>query len=142
MLLFEAARAQLCQNVVLPALESGTHVLSDRFIDSTTAYQGCARGLGIEIAEIMNKFATIGGKAYPDRTYLLDIEVAEGFGRLHKDGEELDRMELAGDEFHRKVRQGYVYAAAHDPRFCVVDASGTIEEVEEAIWQDVKQLLC
>lgn len=130
--LYSAARAQLVRQVIIPALKRGSYVLSDRFADSTTVYQGYGRGLDIETIEKINSFAI--GEAVPDITFLLDMRVEEGFARINKDRRELDRMEREPREFHERVRNGYLeLAKRHHERFYVVDASLEPGQVEVQI---------
>jgi dTMP kinase len=133
LLLFAASRAQLVRNVIQPALEKGTWVVADRFLDSTTVYQGIGRGLDVAAVKAINSFAV--GECLPDLTLLLDLDVEVGHARaLAASGESEDRMESQPMEFFRKVRQGYLDLAAEEPeRIAVVDASATIDEVTEAI---------
>ncbi len=144
LLLFTASRAQLMDWVVLPALEAGTWVLCDRFIDSTMAYQGFARGMDLDALERINDFA-IRGRT-PDLTILLDLEVERGFERLaerYADGAgSADRFEREDRGFHHRVRDGYHRLAARDPgRFRMVDSDRTIEVVSAEIWAAVKEAL-
>lgn len=144
LLLFTASRAQLMDQVILPALENGGWVLCDRFIDSTMAYQGFARGLNISTLDAINKFAVYERK--PDLTILLDLEVEAGFQRLenrYADSEEShDRFEREAREFHHKVRSGYHELAAREPeRFVIIDSDRAIEEVSADIWTAVQGAL-
>ena len=141
LLLFLAARAQLVNNVVLPALEAGTWVVSDRFSDSTFAYQGYGRGLPLDVLRMANDFACAGLR--PDRTVLLDADPAVTLVRMRSreaaTATEADRIERAGAEFHSRLRRGFLEMAAAEPdRISVVDASGTPEEVEGRIWKSLK----
>ena len=137
LLLFLAARAQLVRNVIRPALESGKWVVSDRFSDSTVAYQGYGRGLPIDMLKDMNDFACEGLK--PDLTVLLDVSPETSARRLRAreaaTNTAADRIELAGDEFHRRLRRGFAeQAKEHPERIVTVDANGSVEEVWEQIW--------
>ena len=141
LLLFLAARAQLVRNVIKPALADGAWVVSDRFCDSTFAYQGYGRGLPLDILRIANDFACDG--LLPDRTVLLDVEPAVALERMRERAartkEPADRIELAGADFHARLREGFLRMAAENPgRISVVDAAGTVEEVEERIWKSLK----
>lgn len=143
-LLFSASRAQLVRRVILPALETGAWVISDRFADSTTVYQGIARGLGIEAMLSLHRLAI--GSAVPDLTLLLDLDVEEGFRRLaERQAREKcgpDRMERETREFHRRVRDGYLEIARREPdRFRVIDAAASAEVVEERVWTEVDRVL-
>lgn len=139
-LLFAASRAQLVHNVILPALEKGTHVVSDRFVDSTTAYQGFGRGFPVERMLVINDFAI--GQAVPDLTMLLDLTVDLSFKRLAKRHQEnfdrSDRIEREEREFHERVRNGYLTLAKRWPeRFLIIDASQDPVDVEAEIWTRV-----
>lgn len=123
-LLFGAARADLVERVIRPALEAGRTVISDRYGDSTVAYQGGARGLGIERVEELNSWLT--GKLDPDVTFLLDVEPAAAAGR----GGELDRFEREGEDLQRAVAQAYdELAERHLHRYVRLDGSRPPEEV-------------
>jgi dTMP kinase len=133
LLLFAASRAQIVREKIRPLIESGVFVILDRFLDSTTVYQGHARGLPLESVNAINRFA-IGG-TLPQLTILLDLDTATAWQRIHATGRELDRMESQPPEFFEKVRQGYLQLAAAEPgRIKVVDAGATPEAVHEAIW--------
>jgi dTMP kinase len=121
-LLYAAARAQLVATLVAPLLEAGTTVLLDRFVDSSLAYQGAGRGLGVEAVRAINDFGT--GGLVPDLTLLLRIEPAVGRARQSDRGEAPDRLELAGAAFFDAVARAYDELAAAEPeRFRVLDAS-------------------
>ena len=132
LLLFNAARAQLVAEVILPALQDGKIVVCDRFYDSTTVYQGYARGLDQHLVHSANRIAT--GGLVPDITFLLDIPVRQGLAR--KSIRETNRFERAAIEFHEKVRQGYLLLAKNEPeRFIVIDSSQSPEHINRIIWQ-------
>jgi len=141
LLLFCAARAELCARVIRPALEAGRHVVCDRFVDSTVAYQGAARGLGIEVVEQLNEVAIAGTE--PDLTLLLrlDPERAEARGQQRlaagaDDGS--DRFEGEGIELQRTVAAAYdELAARHPDRIVVVDAEGSPDEVHQRVMEAV-----
>ena len=144
LLLFTASRAQLMDQQIIPALENGDWVLCDRFIDSTMAYQGFARGMDIEILDRINDFAIHSRK--PDLTLLLDLDTERGFQRLEKrysNGEEtLDRFECEARDFHLRVRDGYHKLAEREPnRIRIVDADQAIDEVACSVWNTVKEVL-
>jgi dTMP kinase len=121
-LLYAAARAQLVATLVRPLLEGGAMVLLDRFVDSSLAYQGAGRGLGVEAVRAINDFGT--GGLVPDLTLLLRIEPAVGRARQSDRGETPDRLELAGAAFFDAVARAYDELAAAEPeRFRVLDAS-------------------
>ena len=143
-LLFLASRAQVVEGVIRPALESGTWVLCDRFADSTFAYQGYGRGLDLDELRRINSFAT-GGLA-PDRTILLNVSPEVSAKRMRAreaaTNTGADRMEKAGDDFHFRLRQGFLELAAAEPeRFSVIQADGAVEEVEEAVWNSILPML-
>jgi dTMP kinase len=143
LLLFAASRAQLVSEVVKPALERGLVVISDRFYDSTTVYQGIGRGLDLTFIKLLNQFVV--GACIPDRTLLLDLDVETArvrrMRRVRPVGSE-DRMEQLTKEFFEKVRRGYLEIARKEPgRVKVIDASQTEDEVEKAIWREVDGLL-
>jgi dTMP kinase len=128
LLLFLAARAQLVEHVIRPALAEGQIVLCDRYSDSTVVYQGHARGQDVETVRQLNAFATRG--LTPDLTLLLDIPPEEGLARQG----ERNRMEQEPLDFHRRVRDGYLTEARRDPaRITVIDASQSLEDVSSHI---------
>jgi len=132
LLLFEAARAQITEEVIKPALEQGKIVLCDRFFDSSSAYQGMARGMGMDFVASLNMAATGGLK--PDITFFFDITVEEALARRGKRGEASDRIELAGIKFQEDVRKGYLQIAEEsDGRVVTIDATQGIEEIFEQI---------
>jgi dTMP kinase len=135
LLLFAASRAQLVREVIQPALAEGRVVISDRFWDSTTVYQGVARAISPDAVEQINHFAV--GSLRPDVTFLLDMDSAESFARAvsRRSPDELaDRMEQEPLAFYEAVRQGYLTLARAEPhRFCVLDASQSIEQIAEQI---------
>lgn len=140
LLLFAASRAQLVREKIRPLLESGTFVILDRFLDSTTVYQGIARGLPLESVRAINHFA-IGG-TLPNLTLVLDMDSATAWQRIHQSGRELDRMESQPQSFFEKVRQGYLEVAQAEPqRIQVVDAGASPEAVHAAVWERVAERL-
>ena len=127
-LLYAAARAQLVAERLEPLLQAGTDVLLDRFVDSSLAYQGAGRGLGIDDVAAINAFAT--GAVRAERTLYLRIDPAEGRGRLASRGEAADRLELAGDGFFAAIARAYDELAAREPeRIAVIDAAQAPEAV-------------
>jgi dTMP kinase len=133
LLLFNAARAQLVNEVIQPAVETGRHVVCDRFIDSTVAYQGVARGLGVERVERLNDLVV--GDRMPDLTLLLRIDPADAF---YRQAEIEDRFETEGLEFQRQVARAYEdLAARHPERIVIVDAARDPEEVHQSVMQVV-----
>ena len=131
--LFAASRAQLVRAELIPALEAGGVVIADRFLDSTTVYQGIARGLDRAAVDAINGFAV--GECRPQLTLLLDLDAEEGRRRAAgRQGAE-DRMEQQPAEFYQKVRDGYLELAAAEPdRIRVVDASGEIDQIAAEVW--------
>lgn len=136
-LLFAADRAQHVAEVIRPALERGAVVITDRYCDSSLAYQAGGRELTAAEIRSLSMWATDG--LLPVRTYLLDMDPALSHTRLDHDE---DRMEAAGRAFQRRTRQAFLDLAAREPnRFRVIDASGTVEEVWQAIREDFVGLL-
>jgi dTMP kinase len=142
LLLFAASRAQLVREVIQPALAAGTDVISDRFLDSTTVYQGVARRLAAEDVRRVNAFAV--GNCLPDLTFVLDLEATEARGRVFGPGAESepDRIEREPLTFYERVRAGYLELAAAEPaRFRVIDASQSRDAIETQIFQHVREAL-
>jgi len=133
-----AARAQLVEEVLRPALARGKIVLCDRYGDASCAYQGKGRGLGIERVEELNQLAT--GGLEPDLTFLVDLSPAEGRARM---GDRLrDRMEREESEFHERVRAGYLELAdRHPERFRVLDGMLSKEALQAEAWTHLKEKL-
>jgi dTMP kinase len=152
MFLYAAARAQLAREVIRPAIDAGKTVICDRWVDSSIVYQGVARGLGRTVKEV-NFHATAG--LVPDRTILLDLDPEVALQRAAKRGADteknignrqstpvFDRMEAEGTTWHRKVREAYrALAAKHPGRIAVVDASGSMKAIQEAILKKVGRVL-
>lgn len=136
-LLFSASRAQLVREIIIPNLQSGNVVLSDRFFDSSTAYQGYGRGLPLEFINTINAFAA--GAAQPKITFILDISIEEVERRQHKRQSDLDRMELSNKNFFERVRNGYLAMAKENPRFKILSAEQSIQDIHEQIVQHLKQ---
>lgn len=136
-LLMAADRAQHAQTAIRPALESGRHVVCDRYVGSSVAYQGYGRGLDVdEVARISN-WAVDGLAA--DLVILLQVEAAEAAERT---GSPRDRIEAAGSGFHERVRDGFAAQAEQDPqRWAVVDGSGTVSAVADRVTEVVQQRL-
>ncbi|HTJ79314.1 MAG TPA: dTMP kinase [Rariglobus sp.] len=141
LLLFTAARAQLVREVIAPALLAGTIVLSDRFLDSTTVYQGVARNLGMDPVNLINQFAV--GNVMPNLTVIIDVPTELGLKRIRQRASDLpDRMERENIDFYDKVREGYLLLAKSMPkRFLVIDGSKTEDEVEHDIWHGLQKIL-
>lgn len=142
LLLFAASRAQLVAQIILPALAQGAVVLCDRYADSTTVYQGIARGLPLDAVKAVNTLATRG--RLPDATVLLDLDPEEArrrcLRRPRPAGGAQDRMESQPADFYRKVREGYLEIARAEPeRFVIVDAARPADEVEMEVWGVLKE---
>ena len=138
LLMFNASRAQLVEEVIQPSLKGGKVVICDRHADSTIAYQSYGRGLGLETVKAINSAATRGLK--PNLTVLLDIPAEEGL--IRKGSKRRDRFEQEALAFHQRVRDGYLKLAASDPeRWLVIDATQLKEKIAQIIWQKVRQLL-
>ena len=139
-LLYAAARAQLVEERVRPLLGEGSWVLLDRFVDSSLAYQGAARGLGVDRVRELNHFAT--GGLVPDRTLLLALDPAAGRARLAGRGEEPDRLEAEDAAFFARVAAAYDDLAREEPeRIRVIDAGGAEPEVLAAALAALEDLL-
>ncbi|WP_322508382.1 dTMP kinase [Anaerolinea sp.] len=138
-LLFQAARAQLVEQVIRPALSRGALVLSDRYADSTLAYQGYGHGYPLEELRRLIAFAT--GGLIPDLTFLLDVDPAQGLERKQREGE-WNRLDAYDLRFHQRVRAGYLEMARAEPhRWVVVDATQSIEVIQSDIRRCFEQRL-
>lgn len=137
LLLFAASRAQLVRELILPSVKAGKMVLCDRFLDSTTVYQGVARQIGQDPVTQINNFAV--GDIVPDLTVIVDVPAEIGLERIkHRISDMPDRMEEENVSFYSKVREGYLILARSLPdRFLVVDGTKMPQEVEEEIWQEI-----
>jgi len=143
-LLYSASRAQLVHQVILPHLKRGGAVVCDRYADSTFAYQGYGRGLEAEMLRLITRFATQSLK--PDLTIYLDLDPAQGLERKQNANSagagEWNRMDQLELDFHQRVRAGYLEMAQDEPeRWLVIDATGSIEAVNQAIRQRLDQYL-
>jgi dTMP kinase len=143
LLLFLASRAELVRKVITPALDRGDWVLCDRFLDSTTVYQGAGRELPTEIVERVNAFAV--GPNLPGLTIVLDLEPEAArerqIKRSHPGSGTFDRMEAEPLDFFDRVRQGYAdVAKAHAHRVKIVSAAGTIQQTAEVVWKEVAKM--
>lgn len=138
LLLFNASRSQLVEEVIQPNLKEGKVVICDRYADSSTAYQSYGRGLDLEVVKKINDTATGGLK--PDLSVLLDMPVEEGF--IRKKSERHDRFEREARVFHQQIRDGFLKMASEEPeRWLIIDASQSKEKIREIIWRRVSQLL-
>lgn len=130
-LLYQAARAQIVEQVIKPRLKAGEIVISDRYYDSTIAYQGYGHQQGLEQVRTLVKYAT--GGLVPDLTVLLDVDVEEGLKRKKKDNE-WNRLDAYTVEFHQRVRAGYLEMVKREPnRWMVVDAGREWESVQDEL---------
>ncbi len=149
LLLYAADRAQHVQEFVVPNLAAGKLVLSDRFYDATTAYQGYGRGFDLALIQKLNQLAT--NNLTPDLTLLFDIEVTTGLARVARRGGELaentdemqvDRLDSEPHEFHQRVRQGYLELAKKEPdRFRIISASGSIDAVRPLVMEALQGII-
>jgi dTMP kinase len=139
LLLFEASRSQLVREIIRPALEKGLVVICDRFLDSTTVYQGVARKLEPGIVEKLNDLAV--GDTRPDLTFVLDLDVATARARILRrvrPTQAPDRMEQEPPEFYERVGEGYRELARREPaRIRLLDGSRSPDEIENEIWREV-----
>lgn len=141
LLLFAAARAQLAREVIAPALIAGKIVLSDRYLDSSTVYQGIARNLAADPVAQINHFAI--GNVMPNLTVVIDVPTEVSLKRLKQRASDLpDRMERENIDFYKKVREGYLVLAKGMPeRFIVVDGTKSVDAIEKKIWAEIKARL-
>ncbi|MGI6686925.1 MAG: dTMP kinase [Christensenellales bacterium] len=137
-LLYAAARAQHVRDVIIPGLKAGKIVISDRFVDSSIAYQGAGRELGIETVRQMNAPAV--ANVMPDVTVFLELSPEDAEKRQH--ARTRDRLELAGAAFHRRVDSAYQEMIAAEPgRFLVIRATGEKQETAQKVYQSVMERL-
>ena len=143
-LLYSASRAQHVAQLIRPALERGEVVISDRYAESTLAYQGYGRGLDLDILKTITGFAT--GGLYPDLVIYLDLDVQLGLQRKLRDQQqgqgEWNRMDQQDIAFHRRVREGYLKMAGQDrERWLVIDATRSVEEIHSMVLGRVEEFL-
>lgn len=141
LLLFTAARAQVVREVIVPALTRGAIVVSDRYLDSSTVYQGIARNLAPGPVSDINRFAV--GNVMPDLTIVIDVPTEVSLERIRQRASDLpDRMERENIVFYTKVREGYLLLAQQWPeRVVVVDGTQTVEALDKKIWAEVQRCL-
>ena len=141
LLLFTASRAQISRELIEPALAAGTTVIADRFMDSTTVYQGVARRIDPGMVASVNDFAV--GECRPDVTFVLDLDgdVARERMRLRENPKgSVDRMEQEPPAFYEDVRKGYLRLAKEEPhRICVIDAADSVERIGENVWAILRE---
>lgn len=139
LLLFSASRAQLVREKVIPYLQQGDMVISDRFHDSSIAYQGFGRGLNPAFVRDLQNFAI--GEAIPDLTFFIDISIAEMIKRKSAvDPGVIDRIEKSRTEFYEKARNGYLKLAKEESRYRTIDGTKSIESIHEIIKRDIAYL--
>jgi dTMP kinase len=137
LLLFSASRAQLVREKIRPYLQKGIYVISDRFHDSSTAYQGYGRGIPIDVVMKIHDLAI--GDTIPDLTFFIDIPVGIANERKKKKSKvKLDRIELADIEFYNRVRSGYLEIARREERFKVIDGTQNIETIQNQIISELE----
>jgi dTMP kinase len=139
LLLYSAARRQHLSELIIPSLETGASVITDRFSDSTMAYQGYGRGIDRDLVERLDSIVT--GSLRPQLTLLLDLDVREGLSR-NREASKVDRLELEDVEFHERVRKGFLEISRREPeRVAVIDASEGVDKVHRAIMEAVRTRL-
>lgn len=137
LLLFSSSRAQLVREKIIPLLKQGYYVISDRFHDSSIAYQGYGRGISIESVMAIQNFAING--AVPNLTFFIDVPLDEIGRRRIKHGEDnLDRIELSENKFYKKVYNGYLELCNTQERVKLIDGTKNIEEVHQQILEEIK----
>lgn len=137
--LFSASRAQLVREIIRPYLEKGYYVISDRFHDSSTAYQGYGRGLPLDSILKIHNLAI--GNTIPDLTFIIDVPTSVAFERKRKKSlTDLDRIELSKNTFYEQVRVGYLELATKENRFRVIDGTKNIEEIHQKIIHEINSL--
>ncbi len=137
--LMAASRAQLVRESIKPALKEGKIVIADRFVDSSLAYQGYGRNIGLDLILELNKPALDG--VFPDLTIFLDVTPQVGFNRRNG-SDKIDRLDLQQKDFYDRVYRGYKEIIRKDrKRFAVIDSTKSIDEVRKAIWKIIRELL-
>jgi len=136
MLLYMAARAQMVEEIIRPALDQGKIVVSDRYLLANVVYQGYGGGLDVETLWQVGRVST--GGLLPDLTIVLDLPAKTAAGRINR---QLDRMEQQGAAFHARVREGFLTEAGRRPGIVVINAAASIDEVQNAIRQAAEKLL-
>ena len=140
LLLIAAARAQHVSEVILPALQDGKIVISDRFSDATVVYQGYRCGLDLDLIRHLNRIATCG--LSPERTFVLDLPVEIGLQRVRQRQSAMNRLDLEDFESHNRIRESYLAIASQEPnRITVIDAQADVDSVHESIKAEVDCLL-
>ena len=138
LILFAASRSQLVKEIIIPALENNVYVLSDRFHDSSIAYQSFGRGIDLNFVENLQRFVI--GKAVPDLTFFIDVEVEEIMLRMSKVKKvDLDRIESSKKDFYERVRRGYCYLAEKEKRFIKINGMISIEQINRMIVKEIQK---
>lgn len=138
LLLFSASRAQLVREIILPEIKKGNFVLSDRFHDSSVAYQGYGRGLNVNTVKEIQNFAI--GDALPAITFFIDIPIEEFIARKNlREKNALDRIEKSDIEFYKNVREGYLKLCSEEERFILINGINPIDEVHKEILSFIEQ---
>jgi dTMP kinase len=136
--LYSAARNQMINQKVIRELNEGNFVIADRFVDSTTAYQGFGRRIPMDLIRDINRAAT--GDLLPGLTFILDIDPEQVVNRRKERNIEIDRLESSGDDFYERVHKGYHKIAELDPiRVKLIDATQSIDQINSDIWEFVTQ---
>ncbi|MBA4407289.1 dTMP kinase [bacterium] len=139
LILFSGSRSQLVNQVIIPALKDNVYVISDRFHDSSIAYQSFGRKISLGFVEELQRFVI--GKAVPDITFFLDIPIDEVIKRKSKVKQvELDRIELSKMDFYERVRKGYLYLSEKEIRFRTINGQRSILEIHDIIISEIKKL--
>ncbi len=137
--LFSASRAQLVREKIHPYLDEGIYVISDRFHDSTSAYQGYGRGISLDAVKHINKLAI--GDTVPDITFIIDIPIEVARQRRSGRSEaQLDRIEITEGGFYDRVRKGYLEIAKNEKRFVVIDGTKTEEQIHKLVVEEIDVL--
>jgi len=139
-LLYSAARHQLVYEKISKELQSGNFVIADRYVDSTTAYQGYGRKIPMNFVKHVNRIATNG--LMPNITFYLDLDLLELRNRIKKYKGSVDRLETEGNEFYQRIRKGYLKIAEHDKdRVVIINAKQEINKIHTEIWEFVRKIL-
>jgi len=139
-LLYSAARHQLVYEKISKELQSGNFVIADRYVDSTTAYQGYGRKIPMNFVKHVNRIATNG--LMPNITFYLDLDLLELRNRIKKYKGSVDRLETEGNEFYQRIRKGYLKIAEHNKdRVVIINAKKEINKIHTEIWEFVRKIL-
>jgi dTMP kinase len=136
--LYLADRSHHVETIIKPYLKNNFFVISDRYIDSTIAYQGYGRGFNIFMLETLNNIAT--NELKPKLTFLLDLDVETGFNRI-KVRNNLDRIEQESIDFHKRIRKGFLEIAKKESRFCIIDSNNSIENISKQIQMKILEFI-